>query len=86
MQGRNKAKRLQGPKKTKRKSSELEATFEEDDELIFDGGEVARNNEDAGEAEDPLADETPAQKRHRIGVLTICLPPERQFNVLRIIL
>lgn len=59
---------VQGPKKTKRKRSEAEETFEED-ELIVNDREDARND-DADEPEDPLADETPAEKRIRIGVFT----------------
>lgn len=56
---------LQGPKNTKRKRSEA-ATF---DDLLIDEREDTRNDDD-GEPEDPLAEETPAEKRIRIGALT----------------
>lgn len=67
MQAR-KRRSLRGPKKPKRKRSEGEERFEEDD-LIIDDRDDARNEADE-EAEDPLADETPAEKRIRIGALT----------------
>jgi hypothetical protein len=71
LQGSSTARRaLQGQKKKKRKHSEVEETFEEDDGLIIDDGDDAPSKDDAEEEADPLANETPAEKRLRMGACT----------------
>jgi hypothetical protein len=68
MQARKRSKSsLQAPKKTKRKRSDADEAFEED--LIIVDREDVRNNDEDEQEEDPLANETPAEKRLRIGVV-----------------
>lgn len=66
MQANKRTKGLRAPKKAKRKRSDAEERFEDENGLIIDDRDDARTD-GADEAEDPEAEETPAEKRLRMG-------------------